>query len=64
MSRTTTSASAYEDKPAFKNGCLIGLQAGGVGAFISAIQTALGTHSRGASGFLTRTGSTIGIFGT
>jgi hypothetical protein len=60
----TPSAPTYEEKPAFKNACLVGLQAGGVGAFISAIQSALGTHSRGASGFLTRTGSTIGIFGT
>lgn len=40
-----------------------GLQAGAVGAFVSAIQNALDKHSRGATGFLTRTGGTIGFFG-
>ena len=41
----------------------VGLQAAGVGALVSAVQNALGTHSSGAAGFLTRTGGTIGFFG-
>jgi hypothetical protein len=55
---------AYEEKPALKNATAAGLQAAAIGAFVSAIQNALDTHSRGGLGFLTRTGSTIGIFGT
>jgi hypothetical protein len=54
----------YEEKPALKNATAVGLQAAAVGAFVSAIQNALDTHSRGGLGFLTRTGSTIGTFGT
>ncbi|EIW86771.1 hypothetical protein CONPUDRAFT_44990 [Coniophora puteana RWD-64-598 SS2] len=52
----------FEPKPAFRNGMAIGLQAGAIGAFISAVQNALGQHSAGAAGFLTRTGGTIGTF--
>ena len=54
---------AYEPKPSLKYASLVGLQAGAVGVFVSAIQNALASHSSGASGFLTRTGGTIGFFG-
>jgi len=44
-----------------------GLQAGGIGAgvglLVSAVQNSFGTHSHGAAGVFARTGSTIGIFG-
>ncbi|KIJ68510.1 hypothetical protein HYDPIDRAFT_24780 [Hydnomerulius pinastri MD-312] len=53
---------AYEPKAAFASATSIGLQAGAVGAFVSAVQNALGAHSMGATGFLTRTGGTIGTF--
>ncbi|KAG2369377.1 NADH dehydrogenase 1 alpha subcomplex [Suillus spraguei] len=53
---------AFEPKPALRNAATIGLQAGIVGAFVSAVQNALGSHSRGAAGFLTRSGGTIGTF--
>ncbi|OJA16269.1 hypothetical protein AZE42_00147 [Rhizopogon vesiculosus] len=52
----------YEPKPLLRNATTIGLQAGMVGAFVSAVQNALGSHSRGAAGFLTRSGGTIGTF--
>ena len=58
MSDTT-----YEPKPSLKYATTVGLQAGVVGAFVSAIQNALGTHSHGALGVVTRTGGTIGFFG-
>jgi hypothetical protein len=54
----------YEPKPSLKNAAKVGLQAGIVGTFVSTVQNALGTHSHGAAGFLTRTGGTIGVFGT
>lgn len=53
----------YDPKPSLKYASVIGLQAGAVGAFVSAIQNALGNHSKGALGFVTRTGGTIGFFG-
>lgn len=53
----------YEPKSALRNATTIGFQAGMVGAFVSAVQNALGSHSRGAAGFLTRSGGTIGTFG-
>jgi len=49
-------------KPVLRNATTIGLQTGIVGAFVSAVQNALGSHSRGAAGFLTRSGGTIGTF--
>lgn len=55
---------AFESKPSLKYAAAIGLQAGAVGAFVSAIQNALGTHSHGAMGFVTRTGGTVGFFGS
>ena len=54
----------YETKPTVGNAVRVGLQGAAVGAFVSAIQNALDKHTRGAMGFLTRTGSTIGVFGT
>lgn len=53
----------YDPKPSLEYASLVGLQAGAIGAFVSAIQNALADHSRGAMGFVTRTGGTIGFFG-
>ncbi|KAG5642448.1 hypothetical protein DXG03_002758 [Asterophora parasitica] len=53
---------AYDPKPSLQYASTVGLQAGAVGAFVSAIQNALGNHSHGALGFVTRTGGTIGFF--
>lgn len=55
-------ASAFKAKPSLQYAAKIGLQGGVIGAFVSAIQNALGTHSHGAAGFATRTGGTIGFF--
>lgn len=53
----------FTPKPTLAYASTVGFQAAAVGAFVSAIQNALGTHKAGASGFLTRTGGTIGFFG-
>ncbi|TFK94457.1 hypothetical protein K466DRAFT_536109 [Polyporus arcularius HHB13444] len=53
---------AYDPKPSLQYASAVGLQAAGIGALVSAVQNALGTHTSGAAGFLTRTGSTIGFF--
>ena len=53
----------YEPKPTLQYASAVGLQAAGVGALVSAVQNALGTHNSGAAGFFTRTGGTIGFFG-
>jgi len=53
---------AYDPKPSLQHASVVGLQAAAVGAFVSAVQNALGSHGSGASGFLTRSGGTIGIF--
>ncbi|KAI0801173.1 hypothetical protein C8Q74DRAFT_1240626 [Fomes fomentarius] len=53
---------AYDPKPSLQYASAVGLQAAGIGALVSAVQNALGTHSSGAAGFLTRTGGTIGFF--
>lgn len=53
----------YDPKPSLRYASAVALQAAGIGAFVSAVQNALGTHTAGASGFLTRTGGTIGFFG-
>jgi hypothetical protein len=53
----------YEPKPTLRYASAVGLQAAGVGALVSAVQNALGSHNRGAAGFFTRTGGTIGFFG-
>jgi len=52
----------YDPKPSLRYASTVGLQGAAVGAFISGIQNALGTHGSGAAGFLTRTGGTIGFF--
>jgi len=54
---------AYEPKAPLSRATTTGLQAGAVGAFVSAVQNALSSHSAGAAGFLTRTGGSIGTFG-
>ena len=54
----------YEPRPSLRYASVVGLQAAGVGVFVSAIQNAVGEHTRGAAGFFTRTGGTIGFFGT
>jgi len=56
-------SSAFEAKSAVGAAATVGLQAGTVGLAVSAIQNALGKHSYGAMGVLTRTGGTIGYFG-
>ncbi|GJE87670.1 Tim17/Tim22/Tim23/Pmp24 family-domain-containing protein [Phanerochaete sordida] len=52
----------YEERPSLRYAAAVGLQGAGIGAVVSAVQNALGTHSKGAAGFFTRTGGTIGIF--
>lgn len=54
----------YQPRPTLYSASVVGAQAAAVGAFVSTIQNALGKHSRGAAGFFTRTGGTIGFFGT
>ncbi|KAH9944302.1 uncharacterized protein BXZ73DRAFT_96792 [Epithele typhae] len=53
---------SFEPKPAVSYGFAAGVQGAGVGALVSAVQNALGKHSSGAAGFLTRTGGTIAFF--
>ncbi|KAI0756902.1 hypothetical protein C8Q80DRAFT_1091608 [Daedaleopsis nitida] len=61
-SNTTPETAVYDPKPSLQYASAVGLQAAGIGALVSAVQNALGTHTSGASGFLTRTGGTIGFF--
>jgi hypothetical protein len=65
MSTTGSSSDtpSFEPRPTLQYTATVGMQAALVGAFVSSVQNALGTHSRGASGFLSRTGGTIGFFG-
>ncbi|RDB28614.1 NADH-ubiquinone oxidoreductase 21 subunit [Hypsizygus marmoreus] len=56
------SSPTYEPKPTLLYTSKVGLQAGAVGAFVSAIQNALGHHTSGAMGVFTRSGGTIGFF--
>ncbi len=65
MSTTGSSPdlSSFEPRPTLQYTATVGMQAALVGAFVSSVQNALGTHSKGASGFLSRTGGTIGFFG-
>ncbi|KAJ3573665.1 hypothetical protein NP233_g2284 [Leucocoprinus birnbaumii] len=58
-----TPINKYQNKEVLPYASRVGLQAAAVGTFVSTIQNALSSHSRGAMGFLTRTGSTIGFFG-
>lgn len=60
---TDTPTNLYEPKSTLTYASRVGLQAAVVGTFVSTIQNALSSHSRGAMGFLTRTGGTIGFFG-
>ena len=60
---TPASSEAYQVKPTVKYAATVGAQAGVVGAVVSAIQNALGTHNKGALGVFTRSGGTIGFFG-
>ena len=53
----------YQPKPTLKYASQVALQAGSVGLVVSTVQNALGNHSHGAMGVLTRTGGTIGFFG-
>lgn len=54
---------AYEPKAPVGATTRFALQGAGFGAFVAAIQNALGTHGRGAPGIFTRYGGTIGFFG-
>ena len=54
----------YEPKLTLKQTSQVALQAGTVGLIVSTVQNALGKHSHGAMGVITRTGGTIGFFGT
>ena len=62
-SSVMSDGSAYEPKPTIKQTFRVTLQAGTVGLVLSTVQNALGKHSHGAMGVLTRTGGTIGFFG-
>ena len=55
--------SSYEQKPTLQQTFRATLQAGTVGLVLSTVQNALGKHTHGAMGVLTRTGGTIGFFG-
>ncbi|KAM5531689.1 hypothetical protein V8D89_010158 [Ganoderma adspersum] len=61
-SGATPELAAYDPKPSLQYASAVGLQAAGIGALVSAIQNALGSHSSGAAGVFTRTGGTIGFF--
>jgi len=59
---TRQPSESYEPRPTVKYASTVALQAGFVGALVSAVQNAVGTHSQGAAGWLTRSGGTIGVF--
>lgn len=61
---TTGQEPVFVPRPAVYNASMVALQSAGVGVFISAVQNALGQHNAGAMGIFTRTGGTIGFFGT
>ncbi|KAI0695160.1 hypothetical protein BC835DRAFT_983073 [Cytidiella melzeri] len=58
----TSSDVTYDPKPSLRYASTIGLQAGIIGAVVSATQNAFGNHTQGAAGVFTRTGGTIGFF--
>ena len=60
---SSTDTPSFEQRPTLQYAATVGMQAALVGAFVSSVQNALGSHSKGASGFLSRTGGTIGFFG-
>ncbi|KAF8168164.1 hypothetical protein B0H34DRAFT_792801 [Crassisporium funariophilum] len=53
---------SYEPRPAIQYASKVALQAGALGLVVSTLQNALGKHSHGAMGVVTRTGGTIGFF--
>jgi len=53
----------FQPRATLRYASAVGIQAAGVGALVSAVQNALGSHNYGAAGVLTRTGGTIGFFG-
>ena len=62
-SSVMSDGSSYEPKPTLKQTFRVTLQAGTVGLVLSTVQNALGKHTHGAMGVVTRTGGTIGFFG-
>jgi hypothetical protein len=54
---------SFEPKPTIANASKLGFQSAVAGACVAAVQNALGTHTSGATGVLTRYGGTIGFFG-
>lgn len=60
---SATELLTYDPKPSLRYASAVGLQAAGVGALVSAVQNALGSHNKGAAGVFTRSGGTIGLFG-
>lgn len=54
----------YHPKDAVKAAISGTMVTGGAGALVSAVQNSLSKRNVGAWGIFTRTGSTIGIFGT
>jgi hypothetical protein len=63
LSDQPADAPSFEPRPTLHYTATVGMQAALVGAFVSSVQNALGSHSKGAAGFLSRTGGTIGFFG-
>lgn len=57
-------ANGFEPKPVLPYVAKVGGQAAVAGFFVSTLQNALGKHNYGAMGVFTRTGGTIGFFGT
>ena len=64
MSSEADVSQGFDPKPALPYATNVALRAAGVGFFVSALQNALGNHPKGAMGVVTRTGGTIGFFGT
>ena len=62
-SSVMSEGSSYEPKPTLQQTFRVTLQAGTVGLVLSTVQNALGKHTHGAMGVVTRTGGTIGFFG-
>ncbi len=53
----------FERKDPLSKGTQLAVQGAAVGIMVSALRNALGSHTQGAAGVLTRTGGTIGLFG-
>ncbi|KAF8922616.1 hypothetical protein CPB85DRAFT_1427905 [Mucidula mucida] len=52
----------FERKDPLSKGTQLAVQGAAVGIMVSALRNALGSHTQGAAGVLTRTGGTIGLF--